>query len=40
MYGEGVLFLVFMQDIGHLQDIGLSLSEQSHLEVRHILIRI
>jgi hypothetical protein len=31
MYDEGVLFLVFMQEIGHLQAIGVSLSEQSRL---------
>ncbi len=31
MYDEVVLFLVFMQEIGHLQAIGVSLSEQSRL---------
>jgi hypothetical protein len=29
MYSEGILFLVFVKEIGHLQALDLSLSEQS-----------
>ena len=29
MYSEGVLFVVFTKEIGHIQAIDLSLSEQS-----------
>lgn len=32
MYSEGVLFLVFVKEIGHLQALDLSLSEQSLLK--------
>ncbi len=41
MYDEGVLFLIFIQEIGHLQSIDLSPSEQSHnplLEVLYLMI--